>query len=139
MDMEKNYSKQIRNNFTKKFSSSSLFYSLDEFISTYEQYIYLILDTDIPSFQKLEINMELVVAFSDLYKILMYKRNQNILTTEDYFYIAELDEVLEQSDLIPEISAVPALLEKSLKAMFEFRNMSFLGKQNVMRNLQKNL
>lgn len=133
--MEKNYSKQIRNNFIKKFASSSFFYSLDEFVNAYEQYIYLILDTDIPSFQKLEINMELVVAFSDLYKILMYKRNQNILTTEDYFYIAELDEVLEQSDLIPEISAVPALLEKSLKAMFEFRNMSFLGKQNIMRNL----
>ncbi len=83
--MNKIYSEQIRNNFIKKFASSSSFYSLDEFVRNYEQYVYSILDTHVTSFQMLEINMELVVAFSDLYKILMHKRNQNILTTEDYF------------------------------------------------------
>lgn len=83
--MNKIYSEQIRNNFIKKFSTSSSFYSLDEFVRNYEQYVYSILDTHVTSFQMLEINMELVVAFSDLYKILMHKRNQNILTTEDYF------------------------------------------------------
>ncbi len=129
------FSNQIRESFIKKFDSSS--YSLDEFISTYEQYIYLILDTKEKSLQKIYTYIELIVSFSDLYRILIHKRNQNMLTTEDYFYLSQLEEVIELDDLIPEISSVPSFLEQMLKAMVEFHNMPFLGKVSVMQSLSE--
>jgi hypothetical protein len=81
--------------------------------------------------------MELLVIYSDFYKMLIEKRNQNKLNKEDYFYLQELDEVSNVDDIIIEISAVPSFLEQMLRLSIEFNELSFLGKVNVMNSLSE--
>jgi hypothetical protein len=136
--MKKTYPDQIRENILKTLQNYlSSCYSLEEFTAMYEQGIYFQLDQIKPSLKKIYTYLELAVTFSDLYKILIYKRNQNQLTIEDYFYLSEVDEIIDLDDVIVSVSASPILLERMLKASLEFQELSYLGKETMMMSLSE--
>lgn len=125
----------IRENFVSKFSSSNE--TLDEFIHMYEQRIYSMLDNKKPSSFKIYTYAEIMVAYSDFFKIMNIRKKQNIANVDDYYYLCSIDCISDTDDLIAEISAVPAFLEKILKSMYEFYMLSYLGKSNAFRSLSE--
>jgi hypothetical protein len=136
--MEKTISNQIRENLLKRLQCClNSCCSLDEFTVIYEQFIYFELERSKNPIQKIYTYMELAVAFSDLYKLCIYKRNQNELTVEDYFYLSEIDDINDLEDVIVSASAAPIFLERMIKASLEFNELSFLGKETVMMSLNE--
>lgn len=125
----------IRESFVSKYNEYD--YSFEEFIIDYKQKIYSLLDSKEINVFKLYTYAELMVAYSDFYKLMSLKKKQNIDTIDDYWYLCDIDCISDVDDLKVEISAVPGFLEKILKSMYEFYMLSFLGRSNLFRNLSE--
>lgn len=130
---DKSILNNIRENFVSKFSSSNL--TLDEFICLYESRIYTFLSNKQQVIFIIYTCMELVVAYSDFFKLMSIRKKENIATVDDYYYLCSVDNIHNVDDLIMEISIVPAFLEKILKSMYEFYMLSYLGRSNAYRSL----
>lgn len=130
---DKSILNNIRENFVSKFSSSKL--TLDEFIREYESRVYAFLGNKKPDIFKIYAYMEILVAYSDFFKLMSIRKKENIATVDDYYYLCSIDNIHNIDDLIMEVFIVPAFLEKILKSMYEFYMLSYLGRSNAYRSL----
>ena len=126
----------IRENFVAKLMSSNL--TFDQFICEYEDIVYTILLSEEVNILTIYMYMELVVAYSDLFKLISYRKKENMATMDDYYYLKNIDNISNIDDLMSEIVAYPDFLEEILESMYEFYMLFYLGRSNVYHSLSEN-
>ena len=108
--------------------------SLEESIGIFRDCLYSYLD------EEQDINKELLemivkVSYADTIKLLVYRIKNGIAKDEDKVYFENLKEIDDYNSLCAEISANPDIFEYILGTCYEFCNINYFGRINIINKL----